>query len=251
MTLILALIATAPAGDAAIAWDGACTASQIGATGETRIEKRWNGSSYDVTLAGHLDIDSTTYGYVRHALPTGLRPVEAVSCTLQHNETCGDTNDRANYDYLGVTVVPDDKSGYEAGALWFPEKFCNGGYDLVCSWRTEEEGAVEPTCGGIDVRAQPALTISGSCPGAATVHVSGLPPESAIRIGTGQAGNTLVEPCFAQPIPLSDPVYRHRGWADSSGESIWDVDLRAEHCGESAVVVSQNSCLMSDPVAVP
>lgn len=100
------------------------------------ITKSFNGVNYDVVLEGDLNIYSGTYGYNRHALPGGLDPVDTggagFSCSHQISETCGDTSTRANYAYWGVTVDNDGFAGYEDGMLHFPEKFCNGDYELIC-----------------------------------------------------------------------------------------------------------------------
>jgi hypothetical protein len=147
-----------PAPSSIITWNGSCTSSQVGATGNVTITKTPNGSGFAVTLEGTLTIYSPTYGYVRHGLPAGFLPVStsatAYTCSIQQLAGYGDTSGIGNYGGQGVHIRNDSTSGYAGKAtLWFPEKFYNGQYTLRCTWVTNE--ATNPlawqSCSGITV----------------------------------------------------------------------------------------------------
>lgn len=138
----IAVPAPAPPGQA-IVWDGTGTPSQVGARGRVTLTRRWNGTSYDVTLDGKLSIRSRSYGHVRHALPPGFLPVSADpragTCVVQRHAALGDTTALDNYGGRGVHVRRGDFPGYEGRAtLWFPER-TSGEYTLRCTWQTQEE----------------------------------------------------------------------------------------------------------------
>lgn len=114
--------------------------------------------SYDVVMEGELNIYSPTYGYVRHAMLPGLRPIstdpQAYACEVQLHESRGDTSGVVNYGGSGVHVRAATYGGYtSSAALWFPEKFFNGDFTLRCSWQTQElnDIAALQACPGVNI----------------------------------------------------------------------------------------------------
>ena len=134
-----------------LVWTGQCTTSQVGASGEVTLTKTYRESDgrYDVVLEGGFTINSPTYGYVRHELPEGFLPDDTLrtSCETQMSEACGDTSGLGNYGGNGVYVYADTYAGYSNGDLWFPEKFCNGLFTLVCRWVTAQPNPQSWGCG--------------------------------------------------------------------------------------------------------
>lgn len=146
--------------DLSYTWDGSCTNSQVGANGSVTVTKTAvGGGLYDVVMEGDMSIYSPTYGYVRHGMLPGLRPVssdpQAYTCEIQVHDIHGDTSGVNNYGGNGVHIRPDTFGGYTTSAtIWFPEKFYNGNFTLRCTWQTNEADnmAILQACPGVTIQ---------------------------------------------------------------------------------------------------
>ncbi len=126
-----------------IKWNGKGYNSQVNAYGSVTLTK----IGKKVSLEGTFSISSPTYGYVRHELPPGFKPIStdhmAYPFAVQLSETKGDTSNVNNYGGKGVYALNDDYKGYENGDIWFPEKFYNGKFTLRGEWETNEKDCPE------------------------------------------------------------------------------------------------------------
>ncbi len=158
-------------------WDGSCYQSQVGGFGEMTVNKTWVGGIYHVTLDGYFDASSGTFGYLRKALPPGLRPyVEFVTgdpatafhCTGTYTPTGGSAIDvttiESRYDGVnGVHVRTDVFEGAGSnysvhGEFWLLEK-TSGRYNLHCEWDTLEADTPSAWAACPGIRFQPDVAV--------------------------------------------------------------------------------------------
>ncbi len=128
--------------DSVFEWGGGCYKTQVGAHGTVTLRKTPLGEGKArVVLSGHLTINDTTYGYIRHELPPGFLPIldKPYRCEVQVNDLYGDTSSIPNYGGSKGLSVRRPEADYSNAVLWFVDKR-PGKYTLQCTWETEEEG---------------------------------------------------------------------------------------------------------------
>lgn len=100
----------------------------------------------------------------------------------------------------------------------------------------------------------PTLSITGVCPGAATLRIAGATPGGELPLARGSARGSFTVPggpCAGTELDLSEPRLVRTLRADPAGDVDLDVELPAAACGAYLQAVDRTTCATSDAVRIP
>lgn len=100
----------------------------------------------------------------------------------------------------------------------------------------------------------PNVSLTGSCPGAATLSISGVTPSGKVALLRGTAEGASVVPagsCAGTPLGLADPSPLRVLTVDGNGELTANPNLPMGACGAYLQILDLTSCVPSAVVQVP
>ena len=100
----------------------------------------------------------------------------------------------------------------------------------------------------------PTLTASGSCPGIATMTVTGATPGASVQIwASKRSGSTTIASgtCSGTMLNLAKARVLTTATADANGNATAQVTLNSKRCGQLLQAVDLGNCAISNVVTGP